>query len=45
MEGYPSEEYLNLVAEIKPDQATLVPDPPEVLTSNAGWKIKEQLDF
>jgi pyridoxine 5-phosphate synthase len=25
------------VAEVRPDQVTLVPDPPDVLTSNAGW--------
>ena len=37
IEGYPSEEFLNLVSEIKPHQVTLVPDPPGVLTSNAGW--------
>lgn len=28
IEGYPSENFLNLVAEVKPAQATLVPDPP-----------------
>ena len=37
IEGYPSEDFLKLVEEIKPAQVTLVPDPPEVLTSNAGW--------
>ncbi len=37
IEGYPSESFLKLVEEIKPDQVTLVPDPPDVLTSNAGW--------
>ena len=43
IEGYPSNEFLSLIEEVRPDQATLVPDPPEVLTSNAGWKIKENL--
>lgn len=37
IEGYPSEDFLKLVEEIKPSQVTLVPDPPGVLTSNAGW--------
>jgi len=37
IEGYPSENFLNLVCEIKPHQVTLVPDHPDALTSNAGW--------
>ena len=37
IEGYPSEDFLKLVEKIKPHQVTLVPDPPGVLTSNAGW--------
>ena len=37
IEGYPSEDFMELVLEVKPHQVTLVPDPPEVLTSNAGW--------
>ena len=37
IEGYPNEQFLKLVEEIKPTQVTLVPDPPDVLTSNAGW--------
>jgi len=37
IEGYPSEDFLELIARVKPAQATLVPDPPDVLTSNAGW--------
>lgn len=39
IEGYPSPEWLALVEEIRPAQATLVPDPPEALTSNAGWRF------
>ncbi|MGE3973178.1 MAG: pyridoxine 5'-phosphate synthase [Bdellovibrionales bacterium] len=45
IEGYPSEDFIQLIQEVKPAQATLVPDPPEVLTSNAGWNLKEQKDF
>ncbi len=37
IEGYPSEEFLTMVLEIQPDQVTLVPDSPEVLTSCKGW--------
>ena len=37
IEGYPSEKFIKLVLDVKPTQVTLVPDPPEALTSNAGW--------
>lgn len=37
IEGYPDERFLNMVAQVRPAQATLVPDAPEVLTSNIGW--------
>jgi len=37
IEGYPNRSFIDLVLEVKPHQVTLVPDPPEVLTSNAGW--------
>lgn len=43
IEGYPSKEFIKLVLTVKPDQVTLVPDPPNVLTSNSGWDtIKNQ---
>jgi len=43
IEGYPSEDFLALIETVRPAQATLVPDPPDVLTSNAGWdSIKHQ---
>ena len=43
IEGYPDKSFIDLVLEVKPNQVTLVPDPPEVLTSNAGWDtIKNQ---
>lgn len=42
VEGYPSEDFLQLVEEARPDQVTLVPDAPDVITSNTGWDtIKE----
>ena len=37
VEGYPEERFIALLKEVRPVQATLVPDPPNVLTSNAGW--------
>ena len=37
IEGYPDERFMRIVEELRPEQATLVPDPPHVLTSNAGW--------
>jgi pyridoxine 5-phosphate synthase len=37
IEGYPSEEFIILVLSVKPDQVTLVPDPHDAITSNAGW--------
>jgi pyridoxine 5-phosphate synthase len=41
VEGYPSPEWLELVEAVRPAQATLVPDPPDVLTSNAGWRFAQ----
>lgn len=45
IEGYPDERFLQLLSEVRFDQATLVPDPPEVLTSNAGWNLSENRIF
>jgi pyridoxine 5-phosphate synthase len=39
IEGYPNERFMKIIREIRPAQATLVPDPPGVLTSNAGWDV------
>jgi len=44
IEGYPDERFLKIIEELRPAQATLVPDPPNVLTSNAGWDTKNRLD-
>ncbi len=43
IEGYPDERFMELIQEVRPAQATLVPDPPHVLTSNAGWDTKTHL--
>lgn len=45
IEGYPNKRFLDLVMEVIPDQVTLVPDPPGVLTSNAGWDTKKNKSF
>jgi pyridoxine 5-phosphate synthase len=37
IEGYPDATFLKLIREVKPAQATLVPDAPDAITSNAGW--------
>lgn len=45
IEGYPSERFMELVLDVKPQQVTLVPDPPDVLTSNAGWDTVQHKDL
>jgi len=45
IEGYPEEKFIDLVLETKPAQVTLVPDPPHVLTSNAGWDTRKNFDL
>jgi pyridoxine 5-phosphate synthase len=37
IEGYPGQSFIDLVISAKPAQVTLVPDPPDAITSNAGW--------
>lgn len=37
IEGYPDKRFMEIIRIVKPAQATLVPDPPHVLTSNNGW--------
>jgi pyridoxine 5-phosphate synthase len=39
IEGYPDERLLDLVRATAPEQCTLVPDAPAVLTSEEGWKL------
>ncbi len=45
IEGYPNKRYLEMIAMAHPTQSTLVPDPPDVLTSNAGWDTVKNQDF
>ena len=45
IEGYPTPDFLKLVCAVKPAQATLVPDPPDALTSDQGWDFLAQQKF
>jgi len=45
IEGYPDDRYMHLIEKIRPTQATLVPDPPTAITSNAGWDVSKHLTF
>lgn len=45
IEGYPSQDFIDLVAEARPAQVTLVPDAPDALTSSAGWNVKANREF
>lgn len=45
IEGYPSDDFMRLVIDIKPEQVTLVPDAPDALTSSAGWDVIANSEF
>lgn len=45
IEGYPNKRFLKLIEEIRPQQVTLVPDEPNVITSNNGWDTKKHKEF
>ena len=45
IEGYPSEDFMQLVLAVRPEQVTLVPDKPDALTSSAGWDVEANFDF
>jgi pyridoxine 5-phosphate synthase len=45
IEGYPSKDFMDLVLAIKPEQCTLVPDPPDAITSNTGWDTVKNQSF
>ena len=44
IEGFPDDRFMKIIEEVRPAQATLVPDPPNVLTSNAGWDTVKNYD-
>src|SRR5215831_18447587 len=39
IEGYPDARLLEIAAEVRPEQCTLVPDAPDAFTSEEGWKL------
>src|SRR5580700_476358 len=39
IEGYPDERLFKICEAVRPEQCTLVPDGPGVLTSEEGWKL------
>ena len=42
IEGYPDDRLLEIVREVRPEQCTLVPDPPGAFTSEEGWKLNNR---
>jgi len=45
IEGYPSVDFIKMVITVKPEQVTLVPDGPNVITSCAGWDTIKFQDY
>ncbi|MFM9963664.1 MAG: pyridoxine 5'-phosphate synthase [Planctomycetaceae bacterium] len=45
IEGYPTDEFLRLVHEVRPEQCTLVPDAPDQRTSDHGWDVVTNSDL
>lgn len=45
IEGYPSEDFIQLTRLVVPAQVTLVPDAPGQLTSNHGWDTRKHQAF
>ena len=42
VEGYPSDDFIKLIQDVKPEQVTLVPDAPDQRTSDHGWDLVAQ---
>ncbi len=45
IEGYPSDDFLKMCCDVIPEQVTLVPDPPEAITSNAGFEVSKHAEL
>ena len=45
IEGFPSVDFIKMVIAVKPEQVTLVPDGPDVITSCAGWDTIKFQDY
>lgn len=45
IEGYPSDDFLDLVRQHQPEQVTLVPDDPSQATSDHGWDFTGKANY
>lgn len=45
IEGFPDKRFIDIIRQARPVQATLVPDAPDVITSNTGWDAVNHLSF
>ncbi len=45
IEGFPTDDFLRLVHEVRPEQCTLVPDAPDQRTSDHGWDVVAQAEL
>jgi pyridoxine 5-phosphate synthase len=45
IEGYPSDDFIKMVLQVKPEQCTLVPDERGQLTSDHGWDTVKHGSF
>ena len=45
IEGYPSPDFIKMVIDVLPEQVTLVPDGPDVITSSVGWDTIKFQDY
>ncbi|MFI5135372.1 MAG: pyridoxine 5'-phosphate synthase, partial [Chitinophagales bacterium] len=45
IEGNPVPEWIDIVKQVRPTQATLVPDSKDVVTSNQGWDTVRHKDY
>ena len=43
IEGYPSDSFVKLIDDVRPDQCTFVPDTPTQLTSDHGWDLNKKM--
>ena len=45
IEGYPCDEFMQVVLDAKPHQCTLVPDDPNQITSDHGWNLHQDFEL
>jgi pyridoxine 5-phosphate synthase len=44
IEGYPSDDFIELIRKVRPTQVTLVPDAPDQRTSDHGWDLRSDAE-